>query len=141
MTKRVIKLGNVRSELEKGGVIQRERLYWSTNKWKQYKLLKDVHLELSNKDIITIPKGFEWDLSSVPRLFWAIMPPDGDFEIGALIHDYIYQTKNYSRKFGDLEMFIWSKVTNSTSKWSIKNIDNYVRYYIVRLFGGFVWKR
>jgi len=141
MKKRIITLENAKYELEIGGVIQRERLYWSTDKWKQFKLLKNVYIKLSNGETISILKGFEWDLASVPRIFWSIVPPDGDFELASLIHDYLYQMKPYSRKFADKEMYIWSKVINSTNKISIKNIDNHIRYFAVRVFGGPVWSK
>lgn len=52
--------------------------------WNRYVLENDITIKLSNSDIITIPKGFKYDLSSSPRLLWSILPPDGDFAIGAL---------------------------------------------------------
>ena len=109
--------------------------------WNRYVLENDITIKLSNSDIITIPKGFKYDLSSSPRLLWSILPPDGDFAIGALIHDYLYENKLYTRKFNDLEMLKWSKVMNGTRKISLRNIDNYTRYYGVRLFGWFVWNK
>ncbi len=111
------------------------------NKWNRYVLENDITIKLSNNDIITIPKGFKYDLSSSPRFLWSILPPDGDFAIGALIHDYLYVNKLYNRKFNDLEMLKWSKVMNGTRKISLRNIDNYTRYYGVRLFGWFVWNK
>ena len=141
MGRKLITLSNARSELTKGGVIQRERIFWSENRWKKYKLLKSITIKLSNNEVITIDKGFEWDLSSSPRIFWSIVPPDGDFEIASLIHDYLYQKKITTRRFADKEMYKWSKVVNSTNKWSFKNIDNWVRFVAVTLFGGFVWRR
>lgn len=136
---RTITLENVRVELEAGGVIQKERLYHPTNKWRRYKLLKSVRVKLSNGRIITIPEGFEWDLSSVPRLLWPILPPDGDHEIAALIHDYLYRVRLFSeemgnfkaRKFADYEMYLWSVIANPGKK-----LDNLMRYRGVRLFGG-----
>lgn len=109
--------------------------------WNRYVLENDITIKLSNSDIITIPKGFKYDLSSSPRFLWSILPPDGDFAIGALIHDYLYVNKLYTRKFNDLEMLKWSVVMNGTRKISLKNIDNYTRYYGVRLFGWFVWNK
>ena len=109
--------------------------------WNRYVLENDITIKLSNSDIITIPKGFKYDLSSSPRFLWSILPPDGDFAIGALIHDYLYVNKLYNRKFNDLEMLKWSKVMNGTRKISLRNIDNYTRYYGVRLFGWFVWNK
>ena len=109
--------------------------------WNRYVLEQEIKVKLSNNDIITIPKGFKYDLSSSPRFLWSILPPDGDFAIGALIHDYLYENKLYTRKFNDLEMLRWSIVMNGTRKISLRNIDNYTRYYGVRLFGWFVWNK
>lgn len=109
--------------------------------WNRYVLENDITIKLSNNDVITIPKGFKYDLSSSPRFLWSILPPDGDFAIGALIHDYLYENKLYTRKFNDLEMLKWSRVMNGTRKISLRNIDNYTRYYGVRLFGWFVWNK
>jgi len=144
-----IALNNVRERLECGGVIQKERLYHPTDKWRKYKLLKDVNIRLSNGRTITIPKGFEWDLSSVPRIFWAILPPDGDHEIASLIHDYLYRKRlfvgdvgNYqARKFADLEMYKWSIAAKGTIKISWMNLDNRTRYRGVRWFGGFTFNK
>jgi hypothetical protein len=110
----------------------------------KYQLINSIKIELSNKDIITIPSGFIWDLASVPRILWSLLPPDGDFTLGFLIHDYLYSTKslnNYTRKFCDDEMLIWTFKTSGTSNpISFRNIDIFIRYYGVRLFGWVVWK-
>jgi hypothetical protein len=102
---------------------------------------------------ITIPEGFEWDLSTVPRFAWGFLAPDGDFELAYLIHDYLWVNKEemyeffeyydcvFDQKFTDDEMLKWSKVTNGTDAfWSFRNFDNYARYYGVRGFGWLVWK-
>lgn len=39
-------------------------------------------------DTIRIPAGFRTDLASVPRLFWALLPPDGVYEKAAVVHDW-----------------------------------------------------
>jgi len=136
---RIITLDNVREELEKGGVIQKERLYHPTNKWRKYKLLKDVNIKLSNNTVIVIPKDFEWDLSSTPRALWWLLPPDGDFEIAALVHDYLYRSLIYNRKFADKEMLLWSEATNNRKKWFI--VDNHIRYAGCRAFGWIIYNR
>lgn len=134
-----VSLDNVRSALEKGGVIQKERIYTPDDKGKEYLLLKDVEVYTSFDQLIRIPAGFKWDLSSVPRLLWPILPPDGDFEIAALIHDYLYRTtdslgdKYCTRKEADYEMYVWSKATNNKRKWF--RIDNWLRWKGVRIFG------
>jgi len=118
-------------------------------KWHTYELMQSISVKLSDGRTIFLHKGFTWDLSSVPRIFWAILPPDGNFIIAALIHDFLYQNwkqmywlwlMNDPRKFADTEMLLWSKAMNGTKKLSLKKIDNYTRYYGVRLFGKTAWK-
>lgn len=102
----------------------------------EYRLMVPLKLELSNGDILTIPGGFIWDLSSVPRAMWSLLPPDGEFEIGTIIHDYLYKNKLYTRKFADKEMLLWANAVSGTkAKISMRNIDNWVRYLGVVLFG------
>lgn len=38
-------------------------------------------------DVIVIPSDFVTDLASVPRLFWALLPPSGAYEKAAVLHD------------------------------------------------------
>ena len=133
-------LNNILEESKKDNPVKISKIIKASNKWKQYKLEKALIIELSNGMEITIPKGFEWDLSSVPRIFWSFLPPDGDFIIGALIHDYLYVSKKTSRKFADKEMLLWSNAVNGTMKISTRKIDNYIRYVGVRMFGWIVWK-
>lgn len=138
----IYSLSNINNYQTELSIIKKSRVM-GANKKTIYSLLETIYIELSNGDIITIPAGFRWDGSSTPRLFWNIVPPEGDFELGALIHDYLYENKknfSYSREFVDKEMLLWSKQVSGTNKTSIRNIDNYIRYYAVRIFGGLVWK-
>lgn len=52
-------------------------------------------------DIITVPKGFVTDFASIPRAFWMIMPPDGEYTNAAVIHDYLYNIQTRTRKQSD----------------------------------------
>lgn len=36
-----------------------------------------------------IPHGFDTDLASVPRVFWALLPPSGTYERSAVLHDFL----------------------------------------------------
>ncbi|RAK50957.1 DUF1353 domain-containing protein [Phenylobacterium deserti] len=42
---------------------------------------------------ITVPKGFVTDLASIPRWAWTLVPPDGPWVKGAVIHDFLYATR------------------------------------------------
>lgn len=134
----IITLKNVRDYFKKNGIV-RQRVYGHNNVNK-YRLLKTVNVKLSDGNIIVIPEGYEWDLASVPRLLWGIVPPDSDAELAFLIHDYLYENQINSRKWADAEMLQWSIVTNGTQKWSIRNVDNYIRYWAVRLGGQKAWR-
>lgn len=118
--------------------IKKSRVYGKNN-INNYELLQDVNVRLSDGRELTIPKGYVWDLASVPRLLWSIVPPDSDAELAFLIHDYLYENHKelgYNQKFCDNEMKLWSKELNGTqNKYSLRNIDNSIRYYAVRLFG------
>jgi hypothetical protein len=133
----IVKLTNCCHFLEIHG-IQKVRIRGNNNK-NSYKLLTDLSIELSNGRLINIPEGYVWDLASVPRLLWAICPPDSDAELAFLIHDYLYENQINNRKWADNEMLKWSIITNGTYKISLRNIDNYVRYWAVRLGGKKAW--
>ena len=138
----VITLNNLNYKPFDSSIVVKQRVIGFNSKSK-YRLVYPLSFQLSNGDCIEIPKGFEWDGSSVPRFLWWLLPPDGDFELGALIHDYLYIKKKelgYTRKFADGEMLRWSKAMSGTKKVSLRNLDNYTRYYAVRIFGGLVWK-
>lgn len=104
----------------------------SNKKGTRWITLKDYTFTLTDEKVITVPKGFEWDLSSVPRILWFLFPPYGKFIKGSLIHDYLYRVKGYrTRRFADKQMLYFS------NKFNKNKLDNYIRYYSVRLFG---WK-
>jgi hypothetical protein len=42
---------------------------------------------------ITVPPGFVTDLTSIPRWGWIVLPPDGPWVKGAVIHDFLYATQ------------------------------------------------
>lgn len=131
-------LQNIRAESIKDNPVKYSRIIPGT-KWKKYKLLQEIKVQLSNKEVITIPEGFEWDLASVPQFFHSVIRPSGVDDIAYLIHDYLYQNNLYYRKFCDEEMLKWAKAMKGTQKWSWRNWDIKTRYYVVRAIGWTVW--
>lgn len=141
----IFNLQNIKAYQEKQSLILKAKLI-GNNSTPNYVLRNEggLNFMLSNGNIIHIPENYSWDGSSVPRLFWWIFSPDGDFEIASLIHDFLYENKNkfnYKRSFVDKEMLIWSDVLNGTEKRSYRNFDNLTRYYFVRIFGSLVWNK
>jgi hypothetical protein len=39
--------------------------------------------------VFHIPSDFPTDLASVPRIFWALLPPSGVYEKAAVVHDWL----------------------------------------------------
>jgi hypothetical protein len=58
-----------------------------------------THTELPQ---VTVPKGFVTDLASIPRVFWSLLRPDGEYAYAAIIHDYLYWVQDTSRERADL---------------------------------------
>lgn len=50
-------------------------------------------------ETITIPVGFVTDYASIPRIFWNIIPPDGDARFPAILHDYLYSLRGWEPCF------------------------------------------
>lgn len=102
---------------------------------KMWELKQEIKHVLHDGDEILIPVGFKTDLSSVPKILWGVLPPFGPFLLAALVHDYLYiSDQSRGRKFADKEMIIVSNKLHSNK------IDNYLRYWGVRVFGWIYFK-
>lgn len=133
----MITLSNAVDTLKNEEPIHITPIYKGVVRKKQmFRVLKDLTIQLSNGDIIIIPKGFKTDLKSVPNILWSIVSPYGDFLLAVIIHDYLYVEDYISQKFADKEMLIWSNTINPHNK-----IENYLSYWMVRLFGKSVYKK
>ena len=107
----------------------------SKNKWKVYKKFTYHVNKYPSKEVITIPKGFETDFASVPRIFWVIISPIDKHAKAAVVHDYCYFYALYNRKRCD-EIFLEATKVLDVPKWK-----QYCLYYGVRIFSGFSWWR
>lgn len=52
-------------------------------------------------DEILVPKGYITDLTTVPRIFWVLFPPHGNYAKAAIIHDYLYSNALRTKKEAD----------------------------------------
>lgn len=66
----------------------------------QYKTVGTTEY-VGRTDRVTIPADFPTDLASVPRLFWALLPPDGVYEKAAVLHDYLCVRLGDQHETGD----------------------------------------
>lgn len=51
----------------------------------------DYYIDESARRVtISVPKGFETDFASIPRIFWNILPPFGTYGKASIVHDFLY---------------------------------------------------
>jgi hypothetical protein len=67
----------------------------------RWKVAESFRYYISENEFVDVPQGFETDFASVPRPFWIIFPPDGQYSQAAVLHDYLYWSRIYSRKKSD----------------------------------------
>jgi hypothetical protein len=83
---------------------------------------------------VEVPKGFVTDLASIPRVFWSLLRPDGEYVYPAIIHDYLYWTQVTSREDADLIFRLAMKDFN------IDTVTALTIYKAVRIGGGAAWQ-
>ncbi len=98
----------------------------SSRLWRLVKPLKYI-----GSKIIEVPIGFVTDGASVPKIFWSIFDPTGPYLKAAVIHDYLYNTKMFSRKMCD-DLFLEAMKASGVGFFTRQTI-----YRAVRL-GGWV---
>ncbi len=62
-------------------------------------LLKYCGVQVTKKNVISVPKGYITDLASVPRFCWAFIAPF-DVARAAVVHDILYEKINTAYKNG-----------------------------------------
>ena len=60
-------------------------------------LLKFCGVRVTNKNVVSVPKGYITDLASVPRFCWAFIAPF-DVARAAVVHDILYEKINTAYK-------------------------------------------
>lgn len=50
---------------------------------------------------VKVPAGFVTDLASIPRIFWSLLPTDGQYTFPAIVHDFLYWEQKTSREAAD----------------------------------------
>lgn len=97
-----------------------------------WRLLEEFQYRIGNEhtgDLIVVPEGFITDFASIPRLFWNILPPFGKYSPAAVIHDYLYNRRLYSRKKCD-QVFLEAMTVMKVVWWKRQTM-----YWAVRVFG------
>lgn len=109
-----------------------EKLYLEpvgSNEWRLVSSFTYYVRDKNSNEKITVPAGFVTDFASVPRIFWNILPPWGQYGKAAIIHDYLYYTKEYPKKKADRIFLEAMKVLN------VPLATRTIMYSAVVLFG------
>ena len=91
-------------------------------------VLTDSLFALVETDVIEVPKGFQTDFASVPRIPLAYMLAGGTARRAAVLHDYLY-TQQRDREWAD-DVFLAAMEADGVPWWRRK-----IMYAAVRAFG------
>lgn len=114
-------------------------LAYLTSTARDFEVLEDIEVMLSDSRKITIPKGYITDLSSKPKWLWSLLPPFDKRLIAAIIHDYLWTNKLAEIKhhggiykafiFSNKEFDKWNNVLAPSSKFK-----NWIEFNYLKLF-------
>lgn len=96
-------------------------------------LLKPFTIQTKSGQVITVPQGFVTDFASVPRVFWRIVPPWGEYSPAAVVHDWLYTIAQGTRKAADL-LFL-----ELMERLGVPAVIRTAMYWAVRVGGGLAW--
>jgi len=99
----------------------------------EYRVPMEVIVRAGGPRRIVVRAGFQTDLASIPRAFWAILPPFGRYTAAAVLHDYLYQAHDGTRLHADMT-FLAAMEELKVRRWK-----RAVMYQAVRLFGKPAW--
>jgi hypothetical protein len=83
---------------------------------------------------VRVPIGFVTDFTSIPRVFWSLLRPDGTYSYAAVIHDFLYWEQYLSREVSDTIF----KLCMEDFKISTSVVATV--YAGVRIGGGSAWE-
>lgn len=86
--------------------------------------------------MLTVPAGFITDGASVPRAFWNILAPFGDYFEAAVIHDYLYSPHNRFKTRAEADRIFLEAMGHVGVGWLTRRTI----YRAVRLFGWTAFK-
>ena len=87
---------------------------------------------------IKVPRHYEFDGATVPRIFWPIFTSTGKAFEAACLHDWLYDNRGlgkYTRKEVD-DIFLAHMELDK-----VPLVQRWIFYYAVRFFAIFMWNR
>jgi hypothetical protein len=95
-----------------------------------YRTCSDIKVNIDGHKLI-IPKNFQTDLASIPRLLWPVFAPQyAGFVAPAILHDYLYRCHNLvNREYAD-EVLYSALIAEDITAFTASKF-----FLAVRLFG------
>lgn len=82
--------------------------------------------------LVEVPAGTETDGASVPRVFWTVFEPFGEYFPAAVIHDFLYTPANRHFDRWESDIIFKEAMFNLGVPWQKREPI----YHAVRMFGG-----
>lgn len=83
--------------------------------------------------MVTIPKGFTWDLASIPPILWNLLSPE-ELAYESAFHDANYREQKVTKEYADFQFRYLMKARGKP--WYIR----WTAWAAVALFGGKAWE-
>lgn len=65
-------------------------------------VMTDLRYQIgTTRFVVVVPAGFVTDFASTPRAIWAVLPPFGQYQLGAVVHDFLYWDQGCTREEAD----------------------------------------
>ena len=103
----------------------------------QWILTAELIYESDLMGIVRVPREFETDLASIPRVFQPLIQQDGNHRPAAIVHDYLCRSKIVRRKTAD-RVFLEAMQVAGERKWRRGAMYSAVRLYSLWLG---LWER
>ena len=101
----------------------------------KFQLTAPLIYQVAPERVITVPEGFVTDLASIPRVFYISTPPIGNYDLAAVVHDFLYSAQITTRAQAD------GLFRQAMQDCGVGRYTRTKMYLAVRLFGGAIWDR
>ena len=109
-----------------------ERYQKGKNIWA--KLLDDLEYTSEAGVTYKVPKGFETDFASVPKIIWFLFPPFGKYTQAAVLHDWFYSGNGVESREEADDLFYEAGLSSAMQK-----ISMWIMWFFVRLYAWFAY--
>jgi len=117
---------------------------WLTNS-RKWMIAADWHFTINGEEFV-IPRGFQFDGASIPRIFWFLLNPIGLLLIPGLIHDYAYKFSKLKFRSGEFGPVMNQKECDMTFREAAIAVNgfkfiNYCAWFTLYCFGFLAFRK